>query len=189
MANWVLFTAALWLLAVLEDRELAARFGAEYEEYARPARAAPVPELSGEEGGTMSEIITAVAGVPALDELPPRVQEALVAFQQALLTVFPGQIRRVILYGSYARGDAAPDSDVDVMVVVAWEEERLPSGFYRSMYGDPRWERIVDLATDVNLDFGIYISPMVISQSRFEEWSPLMYCVRREGVELWSMRD
>ncbi len=35
MANWVLFTAALWLLAVLEDRELAAHFGAEYEEYAR----------------------------------------------------------------------------------------------------------------------------------------------------------
>lgn len=35
MANWVLFTAALWLLAVLEDRELAAHFGAEHEEYAR----------------------------------------------------------------------------------------------------------------------------------------------------------
>jgi len=35
MTNWVLFTAALWLLAVLEDRELAAHFGAEYEEYTR----------------------------------------------------------------------------------------------------------------------------------------------------------
>ena len=33
--NWALFAAALWLLAVLEDRELAAHFGAEYEEYAR----------------------------------------------------------------------------------------------------------------------------------------------------------
>jgi len=35
VVNWVLFTAALWLLAVLEDRELAAHFGAEYEEYAQ----------------------------------------------------------------------------------------------------------------------------------------------------------
>ena len=35
LANWVLFTVALWLLAVLEDRELAAHFGAEYEEYAQ----------------------------------------------------------------------------------------------------------------------------------------------------------
>ena len=34
-ANWALFTVALWLLAILEDRELAAHFGEEYEEYAR----------------------------------------------------------------------------------------------------------------------------------------------------------
>ena len=34
-ANWVLFTLSLWLLALLEDRELAAHFGTEYEEYAR----------------------------------------------------------------------------------------------------------------------------------------------------------
>jgi len=33
--NWALFTVALWLLAVLEDRELATHFGAEYAEYAR----------------------------------------------------------------------------------------------------------------------------------------------------------
>jgi predicted nucleotidyltransferase len=137
----------------------------------------------------VSEAVTVATGVQFLEGLPERVREALAAFQQALLGALPGQIRRIILYGSYARGEAAPDSDVDVMIVVAWEEERLPDGFYRSMYGDPRWERIVDLATDVNLDFGIYISPMVIGQSRFEEWSPLMYSVRREGVELWSLRD
>jgi protein-S-isoprenylcysteine O-methyltransferase Ste14 len=34
-ANWVLFTVTLWVLAVLEDRELAAHFGVEYEEYIR----------------------------------------------------------------------------------------------------------------------------------------------------------
>ena len=82
------------------------------------------------------------------NRLPERVRKALTAFQRALFTAFPGQIQHIILYGSYARGDAAPDSDVDVMIVVAWEEERLPDGFYRSMYGDPRWERIVDAAHD-----------------------------------------
>ncbi len=35
MANWVMFTIALWLLAVLEDRELAVHFGAKYAAYAR----------------------------------------------------------------------------------------------------------------------------------------------------------
>ena len=34
-ANWVLLALALWLLAVLEDRELAAHYGASYQAYAR----------------------------------------------------------------------------------------------------------------------------------------------------------
>jgi protein-S-isoprenylcysteine O-methyltransferase Ste14 len=33
-ANWALFTLALWVLSILEDRELAAHFGQEYETYA-----------------------------------------------------------------------------------------------------------------------------------------------------------
>lgn len=33
--NWALFTVALWLLSILEDHELAAHFGNEYDEYAR----------------------------------------------------------------------------------------------------------------------------------------------------------
>jgi protein-S-isoprenylcysteine O-methyltransferase Ste14 len=39
-ANWALLTMALWVLSILEDRELAAHFGKEYEEYA-----ARVPRL------------------------------------------------------------------------------------------------------------------------------------------------
>jgi protein-S-isoprenylcysteine O-methyltransferase Ste14 len=34
-ANWALFTVALWVLSILEDRELTAHFGEEYGEYAR----------------------------------------------------------------------------------------------------------------------------------------------------------
>jgi protein-S-isoprenylcysteine O-methyltransferase Ste14 len=34
-ANWALFALALWVLSILEDRELAAHFGEEYAEYAR----------------------------------------------------------------------------------------------------------------------------------------------------------
>lgn len=34
-ANWVLLVLALWLLSILEERELRAHFGAEYEAYAR----------------------------------------------------------------------------------------------------------------------------------------------------------
>ncbi len=55
--------------------------------------------------------------MPVLDRLPPRAREALGAFS--------GQVRRINLYGSYARGEADPDSDVDVMGVVGWKEEGI----------------------------------------------------------------
>jgi hypothetical protein len=42
----------------------------------------------------------------ALEKMPPRVREALARFVDALLARFPGEIRRVILYGSFARGEA-----------------------------------------------------------------------------------
>lgn len=34
-ANWALFALSLWLLSIVEERELIAHFGAEYEEYVR----------------------------------------------------------------------------------------------------------------------------------------------------------
>lgn len=139
------------------------------------------------EGEREAGAVDAVPAVSVLEGMPSRVQKALEAFQQALLAAFPGQIRRIILYGSYARGEATPNSDVDVMVVVAWEEERLPDGFYRSIYGDPRWETIVDAALDISLEHGLWISPFVVGENRYvahQRWS-FFKTLRREGVLLW----
>ncbi len=135
----------------------------------------------------MSEMLACVTGTPVLDKLPSRVQQAVVAFQQALLAAFPGQIRRIILYGSYARGNARPDSDVDVIVVVAWEEERMPDGGYRSWYNDPRWESIVGIAFDLSLEYGVWISPYVVGENRYQahrRWS-FFKQVSQEGNVLW----
>lgn len=135
----------------------------------------------------MSEMLSTIK-VPVLRRLPTRVRTALEAFQETLLATFAGQIRSIILYGSYARGDAALDSDVDVMVVVVWGEERPPDGLYRSMYRDPRWETVVDTAHDVSLRHGIWISPLVVSEDRYtarKRWS-FFKQVQREGIVLWS---
>jgi predicted nucleotidyltransferase len=135
----------------------------------------------------MNHRIATVVEAPALDRLPPHVQAALAAFQRTLLDAYSGQIRRIILYGSYARGDAAPDSDVDVMVVVAWEEERLPDGFYRSQHNDPRWKAIVDIAHDISLEHGVWLSPHVVGENRYrahQRWS-FFKEVNREGSVLW----
>ena len=42
----------------------------------------------------------------------------LAKYRQALRTVFPGLIEEIVIFGSKARGDAGPDSDVDVLIVL-----------------------------------------------------------------------
>ena len=53
------------------------------------------------------------------------------------------------LFGSKARGDAAPDSDIDVAVLVDHPD-----------VADR--ETLIDLATDVNVVRGVYVSPRLI---------------------------
>ena len=113
-------------------------------------------------------------------------QEILVKYRDALLARFPNQLQRLILFGSQARGDAVAESDIDVLVVVDWEEKRLPGGFYAAPFSDPRWQAIVDAASDISLEYGVYVSPLVMSEHRFREWSPLVQRVKEDGVEIWK---
>jgi hypothetical protein len=124
----------------------------------------------------------------ALDKMPPRVAEALSHFCEALLARFGDQILRLILYGSFARGEAHAESDVDVMVVVGWEFERLPGGWYRSPYGDPRWEAIIDLSVEATLEGERYVSPLVLSEALFYDRSTeAAREARREGIDLYNL--
>ena len=111
--------------------------------------------------------------------------EVLARYRDALLDRFPDQLQRLILFGSQARGNATAESDIDVLVVVNWEGERLPGGFYAAPFSDPRWQAIVDAASDISLEYGVYIAPHVISERRFHEWSPLVSRVKEEGIEIW----
>ncbi|HEY4722365.1 MAG TPA: HEPN domain-containing protein [Anaerolineae bacterium] len=119
-----------------------------------------------------------------LDNLPAAIATALLHFRDNLLARFPGQILRLILYGSFARGEAHAESDVDVMVVTTWEEKRFPDGRYASHYGDPRWGEILDLASDATLECGRAVSAYAIGEKHFKRDSDVAIEARREGFDL-----
>lgn len=121
----------------------------------------------------------------ALNSLPPRVAEALSRFCDGLLARFGDQILRVILYGSFARGEAHAESDVDVMVVVGWDMPRLPDRTYLHLAGDPRRKEIVGIAYDVTLECGPYLSPFVADEALFQKGRDAIREARREGIELY----
>jgi len=79
---------------------------------------------------------------------------------------------RLVLFGSHARGDAEPGSDIDVLVVL---EGPVRPGEEIARTGD--------IASGMSLDNNVVISCTFISADCFErEESPLMINVRREGV-------
>lgn len=120
-----------------------------------------------------------------MSRLPPATSAALTDFRRRLLELFPSQISRLILYGSYARGDFGSESDVDVLVIVAWNEERLPDGNYVAPIADPRWQAIINAAADTMTATGVEIAPLVVSEHRFRDGFPLVNRAKREGVVLW----
>ncbi len=55
---------------------------------------------------------------PRLKHLRPAERRAVARFHDELERALPGRVQRLILYGSKARGDTHPESDVDLLVVV-----------------------------------------------------------------------
>ena len=121
--------------------------------------------------------------------IPRQVKAALSEFQQRILKLFPGEITQIILYGSYARGEARPDSDVDVMIVVKWSDPERKDGLYLDNVFDPRWLSILDEAIQVMIDQrGPYITPLVIGERALEANVPIVREAMREGILLWKSR-
>ena len=108
-----------------------------------------------------------------------------VANRKAALDEFVQRLRRDLrdaivdlrLFGSVARGDAAADSDIDVLVVVQPDHGRAALE-----------TRVVDIAFDVNLAFDVFISPTVVTPAILNHpvWreTPFIETVLREGVAL-----
>jgi len=49
------------------------------------------------------------------------VKKLLKKFKSEIKCIYGKQLKSVYLYGSYARGDARPDSDIDLLMVVKGE--------------------------------------------------------------------
>jgi predicted nucleotidyltransferase len=82
------------------------------------------------------------------------------------------QLESMILFGSQARGQARPESDIDVLVVVRDDSD----------YGD-LMRRTSPIVSALSLEYDVVISRAFVARERFErERSPFLLNVRREGV-------
>jgi predicted nucleotidyltransferase len=91
----------------------------------------------------------------------------------ALSDAFGDRIERVVLYGSRARGDARADSDYDVAVFLRDFVDRWPEV-----------DRLVVIETDMLDETGAFVHAMPFRAGAWQERSPLMGAIRRDGVDL-----
>ena len=89
-----------------------------------------------------------------------------------LVKMYGGKIKRIILYGSYVRGETTRDSDIDILVLV---DESLNPFEVR--------ESLSDLLYDILLEEGELVSVIAVPEDFFESYnSPFMLNVKKEGV-------
>jgi len=102
----------------------------------------------------------------------PRLKAILAELRSRLEALYGNRLVKLILYGSQAREDAEPDSDVDVLVVLRGV-----------VNAGEEIERTGDIVSDVSLLNRTVVSCLFVSDERYRsEWTPLLANVRREGV-------
>jgi predicted nucleotidyltransferase len=104
-------------------------------------------------------------------------RQVLVEFVAAVRDEFGGAVERVVLYGSRARGDDLPESDVDVIVFLA---EGTDLGKARGVMSD--------LACDVAARHGFrfIIQPLAYTEASFRRNADYFFIknVEEEGVPI-----
>ena len=91
---------------------------------------------------------------------------------------FGEQLDSVILYGSYARGDYTPDSDVDIMILV---KEISPEKLWH--YKKP----IIKKESELGLEYDLVISATIKDIETFNQYLdalPFYQIVMKEGIRV-----
>jgi len=104
--------------------------------------------------------------------MPTRIKKLLKEFKQGLVRIYGKRLKAIYLYGSYARGEARPDSDIDVLLVIKDDFN------YIEML-----KRSDNFAVSLSLENDVVISRAFVSEKEYKEkQSPFLINVRREGV-------
>ncbi len=100
-------------------------------------------------------------------------EKALEEFIKSIKTKHGAKIDRIILFGSYARGDYRKESDIDVLVI--WKGDEVEG-----------WNSLEREAVEILFKYGLFISLKIISPNEYSAMKemdfPFIRNVSAEGV-------
>lgn len=107
--------------------------------------------------------------------MPEQIQTILQSYADQVKEILGDTVRKIILYGSYARGDYTESSDIDMMILTTLRDEDISEVSYQ----------LYDLAFDYQMEHGVDISVIIKNEEQFNYWLgalPFYDNVKREGV-------
>lgn len=100
------------------------------------------------------------------------IKKILKEFREQIEDLYGKRLKDVILYGSWARGEATEESDIDMVIIL---EGKVVPG--------KEIDRMIDIITEINLKYGVLISVYPVSEEDYSATnSPLLINIRREGI-------
>lgn len=86
--------------------------------------------------------------------------------------MYGDRLKNVILYGSFARGQADNDSDIDLAVVLQGNVDPMDE-----------IDRMIDLITEINLEHNVLLSVYPVSLDNFNSnKTPILMNIHKEGL-------
>jgi len=114
-----------------------------------------------------------------MPKIPNEINNIISEFINGVNTILGTHVKKIILYGSYARGDFDDSSDIDIMILTDLKDKELIE------YRNKIWDFAYDLEYDNNFNFDL--SPLVKNIDRFNYWLealPFYMNIQKEGVVL-----
>ena len=103
-----------------------------------------------------------------------KTERILKEFKEKIQALYGSRLKIILLYGSWARGTARKDSDIDVVVVLKGD---ITPG--REI------DRMIDIITEVNMKYNTLLSVYPVSETMYTTVrSPLLLNIHKEGVPL-----
>lgn len=100
-------------------------------------------------------------------------------YVDSIKEIYGTHLTKVILYGSYARGDYNANSDIDIMILLDISD--LEAKEYQ--------KQLFDATYDYSVDNDIEINPLVHSEELFLKWIdayPFFNNIKNDGVVLYG---
>ena len=110
--------------------------------------------------------------------MPNKIKNILEEYVQGLINLIGDNLKNVILYGSYARGEQDINgeiSDIDIMILVDLDEDEMKN----------IEKKVLDYSYDLDLKYNILLSPIVENIENYNNrinYMAFYKNVEKEGV-------